>query len=158
MSKSHELRMRQVIEQIDCKAGENSSKSNIHVNSNLMKQTNLSYMYSMKVYTCSHCTMLICGENTYRKHVGSCSKYKRTECNKTFLNDPSFQKHLHNCPPKRYPCRICKKDYSRQSDTDKHMKTHVTIRETFTCHWCGCQCLTGKQLDIHIEQVHVDLF
>ena len=157
MSKSHELRMRQVVEQIDCKAGESSSKSNIHVNSKLMKQTNLSYMYSMKVYTCSRCTMSICGENTYRKHVGSCSKYKCTECNKTFLSDPSFQKHLRNCPPKRYPCRICKKDYSRQSDTDKHMKTHVPIRETFTCHWCGCQCLTGKQLEIHIEQVHADL-
>ena len=149
--------MRQVVEQIDCKAGESSSKSNIHVNSKLMKQTNLSYMYSKKVYTCSRCTMSICGENTYRKHVGSCSKYKCTECNKTFLSDPSFQKHLRNCPTKRYPCRICKKDYSRQSDTDKHMKTHVPIRETFTFHWCGCQCLTGKQLEIHIEQVHADL-
>ena len=157
MSKSHELRMRQVVEQIDCKAGQSSSKSNIHVNSKLMKQTNLSYMYSKKVYTCSRCTMSICGENTYRKHVGSCSKYKCTECNKTFLSNPSFQKYLCNCPPKRYPCKISKKDYSRQSDTDKHMKTHVPIRETFTCHWCGCQCLTGKQLEIHIDQVHLDL-
>ena len=41
-------------------------------------------------------------------------------------------------------------------DTDKHMKTHVPIRETFTCHWCGCQCMTGKHLEIHIEQVHAD--
>ena len=37
------------------------------------------------------------------------------------------------------------------------MKTHTLIRETFTCHWCGCQCLTGKQLELHIEQVHADL-
>ena len=157
MSKSHELPMRQVIGQIDCKAGHSSSKSNIDVNSKMVKQTNLSYMYSMKVYTCSHCIMSICGENTYRKHVVSCSKYKCTKCNKTFLSDSSFQKHKLNCPPKRYPCSICKKDYSRQSDTDKHMKTHVPIMEIFTCHWCGCQCLTGKQLEIHIEQVHADL-
>ena len=121
VSKSHELPMRQVVGQIDYKAGQSSSKSNIDVNLKMVKQTNLSYMYSMKVYTCSHCIMSICGENTYRKHVVSCSKYKCTKCNKTFLSDSSFQKHKRNCPPKRYPCSICEKDYSRQSDTDKHI-------------------------------------
>ena len=53
--------------------------------------------------------------------------------------------------------KFVKKDYSRQSDADKHMKTHALIRETFTCHWCGCQCLTGKQLQLYIEQAHADL-
>ena len=37
------------------------------------------------------------------------------------------------------------------------MKTHAVIRQTFACHWCGCQCLTGKQLELHIEQAHPDL-
>ena len=37
------------------------------------------------------------------------------------------------------------------------MKTHALIRETFTCHWCRCQCLTGKQLQLYIEQAHADL-
>ena len=84
-------------------------------------------------------------------------KYKCLICKKTFFSDRTFQKHKCNCPPKRYPCPICKKDYSRKLDTDKHMKTHVPIRDTFTCHWCGCQCLTGKQLDLHIEQRHGNL-
>ena len=157
MRQSHDLGMSQAIGQIDCKAGQSSSKSNIGINQKVLKQTNLSYMFSKKVYTCSHCLMSICGEYTYRKHVGTCSKYKCAKCNKTFFSESSFQKHRCNCPPKRYPCSICKKDYLRQSDTDKHMKKHVAIRETFTCHWCGCQCLTGKQLEMHVEQVHPDL-
>ena len=69
----------------------------------------------------------------------------------------AFNKHKHNCPPKRYPCKICEKDYSRQSDVHKHMKTHAPIRSTFTCHWCACQFLTGKQLELHIEQKHGDI-
>ena len=157
MSKHHDTRMRQDIGQVDCKAGQSSSKLNIDLIPKVMKQTKLSSMYSQNVYTCSHCLISICGEHSYRKHVESCSAYKCSKCKKTFFSDVSFKKHHRNCPPKRYPCRICKKDYSRQSDTDKHMKTHATVRETFTCHWCGCQCLTGKQLELHIEQVHADL-
>ena len=157
MSKSDDLGMSQDVTVIYYKAGQTSSKSNIDINAEVMKQSNLSYMYSNKVYSCSHCLMSICGENTYRKHVGNCSKYKCGKCNKTFFSESSFQKHRLNCPPKRYPCKICKKDYSRQSDADEHMKTHALIRETFTCHWCGCQCLTWKQLQLHIEQAHADL-
>ena len=94
----------------------------------MAKQTKLSFMYTQKVYTCSHCYMPIYDKSAYNKHVQSCSKYKCTKCKKTFFSDSSFQKHKRNCPPKRYPCTICKKDYSRQSDTDKHMKTHACIR------------------------------
>ena len=92
-----------------------------------------------------------------KKHMENCSKCKCVICKKTFFSDRTFQKHKRNCPPKRYPCPICKKDYSRKSDTDKHMKTHAPVRNTFTCHWCRCQCLTGKQLDLHIEQKHGNL-
>ena len=149
--------MRQDIGQVDCKTGESSSKSNIVLNPKVTQQTKLSFMYSKKVYTCSQCSIPICGRTPYNKHVASCSKYKCTKCNKTFFSESSFKKHRRNCPPKRYPCAICKKDYSRQSDTDKHMKTHTVIRKTFTCHWCGCQCLTSKQLELHIGQAHSDL-
>ena len=110
-----------------------------------------------KFIPCSRCLVCICGEVTYKKHMDNCSKYKCVICKKTFFSDRAFEKHKCNCPPKRYPCPICKKDYSRKSDTDKHMKTHLPIRNTFTCHWCGCQCLTGKQLDLHIEQKHGNL-
>ena len=37
------------------------------------------------------------------------------------------------------------------------MKTHAPIRNTFTCHWCAYQFLTGKQLELHIEQKHGDI-
>ena len=53
--------------------------------------------------------------------------------------------------------QFVKCDYSQQSDVHKHMKTHAPIRSTFTCHWCACQLLTGKQLELHIEQKHVDM-
>ena len=149
--------MSKEVVEVDFKAEQSSLTSKLDLNPKMMQQTKLSFMYSKKVYTCSHCLICICGERMYRKHVEQCSKYKCTKCNKTFFSQTAFQKHLRNCPPKRYPCTICKKDYSRQSDTDKHMKTHAVIRETFTCHWCGCQCLTGKQLELHIEQVHPDL-
>ena len=109
-----------------------------------------------KFYACSCCLVFICGEVTYKKHMDNCSKNKCIICKKTFFSDRTFQKHKCNCPLKRYPCPICKKDYSRKSDTDKHMKTHVPIRDTFTCHWCGCHCLNGKQIDLHIEQKHVN--
>ena len=155
--KSYKLEIGQDIGQLICEAGQSSSQSNIDLNLKVAKQTKLSFLYTQKVYTCSHCYMPICGKSAYNKHVESCSKYKCTKCKKTFFSDSSFQKHKRNCPPKRYPCTICKKDYSRQSDTDKHMKTHARMRETFTCHWCGCQCLTGKQLELHIEQLHSDL-
>ena len=135
------------------KRSANAKKS---INEKLSVQTKLPFKHSKQVYTCSHCLVCICGEVTYKKHMDNCSKYKCAICKKTFFSDRTFQKHKHNCPPKRYPCPICKKDYSRKSDTDKHMKTHVRIRETFTCHWCGCQCLTGKQLNLHIEQKHGD--
>ena len=93
MSKSDYLGMSQDVTVIDCKAGQTSSKSNIDINAEVMKQSKLSYMYSKKVYLCSHCLMSICAENTYRKHVGNCSKYKCGKCNKTFFSESSFQKH-----------------------------------------------------------------
>ena len=127
-----------------------------HINEHVMKQTTLSYMCLNKVYTCPHCLICISGEIVYRKHVQDCSKYKCKTCKKTFLSDSTFKKHLRNCPPKRYPCEICQKDYSRKCHTDKHMKTHATVPKPFICHWCGCQCLTGKQLELHIEQKHSD--
>ena len=86
VSKSDYLGMSQDVTVIDCKAGQTSSKSNIDINAEVMKQCKLSYMYSKKVYLCSHCLMSICGENTYRKHVGNCSKYKCGKCNKTFFS------------------------------------------------------------------------
>ena len=125
--KSYKLEMGQDIGQLICEAGQSSSQSNKVVNPKVAKQTKLSFMYAQKVYTCSCCHMPICGKSAYNKHVESCSKYKGTKCKKTFFSEPSFKKHRHNCPPKRYPCTICKKDYSRQSDTDKHMKTHALI-------------------------------
>ena len=132
--KRYKLEMSQDIGQLICDAGQSSSQSNKDLNPKVGKQTKLSFMYSQKVYTCSCCSMPICGKNAYNKHVESCSKYKCTKCKKTFFSESSFKKHRLNCPPKRYPCAICKKDYSRQSDTDKHMKKHALIRETFTCH------------------------
>ena len=64
MSKSDDLGMSQGVTHIDCKAGQTSSKSNIDTNTEVVKQSTLSYMYSNKVYSCSHCLMSICGENT----------------------------------------------------------------------------------------------
>ena len=123
--------------------------ANKGINEKLSVQTKLPFKHSKQVYTCSHCLVCIFGEVTYKKHMDNCSKYKCVICKKTFLSDRTFQKHKRNCPPKRYPCPICKKDYS--------MTTHLPIRNTFTCHWCGCQCVTGKQLDLHIEQKHGNL-
>ena len=134
-----------------------SASANKGINEKLSVQTKLPFKHSKQVYTCSRCLVCICGEVIYKKHMENCSKYKCVICKKTFFSDRTFQKHKCNCSPKRYPCPICKKDYSRQSDTDKHMKTHAPVRNTFTCHWCGCQCLTGKQLDLHIEQKHGNL-
>ena len=157
MKKSYNVEMCQDKQQVVSEAGQISSKSNILATPKMTQQTRLSFMYSKKVYTCSQCSMPICGKTSYNKHVARCSKYNCTKCKKTFFSESSFKKHRRNCPPKRYPCAICKKDYSRQSNTDKHMKTHAVIRKTFTCHWCGCQCLTGKQLELHIGQAHSDL-
>ena len=145
--------------------GDHSNEDKMHdktsankgINEKLSVQTKLPYKQVKQVYTCSHCLVCICGEVTYKKHMDNCSKYKCVICKKTFFSDRTFQKHKRNCPPKRYPCPICKKDYSRKSDTDKRMETHAPIRNTFTCHWCGCQCLTGKQLDLHTEQKHGNL-
>ena len=123
--------------------------ANKGINEKLSVQTKLPFKHSKQVYTCSRCLVCICGEVTYKKHMDNCSKYKCVICKKTFLSHRTFQKHKRNCPSKRYPCPICKKDYS--------MTTHLPIRNTFTCHWCGCQCLTGKQLDLHIEQKHGNL-
>ena len=148
--------MKYVIKQIK-NPGKTSSHSKTYISKKLMVQTNLSYMYSKQVYTCPCCLVCVSGECTYTNHVETCSKYKCAKCNKTLFSQHGFNNHRHNCPSKRYPCKICKKDYSQQSDVDKHMKTHAPIRNTFTCHWCTCQFLTGKQLDLHIEQRHGDV-
>ena len=92
MSKHHDTRMRQDIGQVDCKAGQSSSKLNIDLIPKVMKQTKLLSMYSQNVYTCSHCLISICGEHSYRKHVESCSAYKCSKCKKTFFSDVSFNK------------------------------------------------------------------
>ena len=139
------------------KADKNHGKTSSHlktdISKKLMVQTNLSYMYSEQVYTCLHCLVCVSGECTNTNHVETCSKYKCAKCNKTLFSEHTFNKHQCNCPPKRYPCKICEKDYSQQSDVNKHMKTHVPIRNTFTCHWCACQFLTGKQLKLHMSKI-----
>ena len=114
-------------------------------------------MYSNQVYTCQNCHVCITNHVKFMKHKKECSKYKCLKCKKTFYSEQTFNKHHHNCPPKRYPCPICKKTYSRQSDTNKHVKKHASVRSTFTCHWCACQCLTGKQLELHINEMHSNI-
>ena len=125
-----------------------SASANKGINEKLSVQTKLPFKHSKQVYTCSRCLVCICGEVTYKKHMNNCSKYTCVICKKTFFSDSTF---------KNINVTALQKDYSRKSDTDKHMKTHLPIRNTFTCHWCGCQCLTGKQLDLHIEQKHGNL-
>ena len=65
------------------------------------------------------------------------------------INVTVLQKDIH--------VQFARKTTLESQDTDKHMKTHAPVRNIFTCHWCGCQCLTGKQLDLHIEQKHANL-
>ena len=139
---------------VDKNPRKTSSHSKKGISKKLMVQTHLSYMYSKQVYTCPHCLVCVSGKCRYTNHVQTCSKYKCAKCNKTFYSEHAFNKHQCNCPPKRYPCKICEKHYSQQSDVHKHMKTHAPIRNTFTCHWCACQFLTGKHLELHIEQKH----
>ena len=119
--------MEYVIKQIKT-SGKTSSHLKTGIIKKLMVQTNLSCMSCKKVYTCPHCLVCVSGEYTYTNHVETFSKYKCAKCNKTFFSQDAFNKHQHNCPPKRYPCKICEQDYSQQSDVHKHMKTHAPIR------------------------------
>ena len=143
------------------KGNKKPRKTSLHlktgITKKLMVQTHLSYMFSKQVYTCPQCLVCVSGKCTYTNHVKTFSKYKCAKCNKTFFSQHTFNKHQCNYPPKRYQCKICKKDYSLQSDVHKHIKTHAPIRNTFTCHWCVCQFLTGKHLELHIEQKHWDI-
>lgn len=120
-----------------------------------MKQTDLSYMYSSKIFTCTRCQQHIVGNQKYKDHTETCSTYKCVYCKKNFLSDENFQRHKRTCPPKRHSCQICQKNYSRKSDMLKHSKRHIPVQKTFVCHWCGCSCLTGRILEIHIEQKHM---
>ena len=70
VNKSCEVGMSQYMGQVVC-GGQSSLKSNTDVNPQVTKQTKLSFMYSSIVYTCLHCSMPICGESTYNKHVES---------------------------------------------------------------------------------------
>ena len=123
----------------------------------LLKQTTLSHMYSVKIYTCLHCHVCIKGEVNYIKHIENCSNFKCRVCKKTFKSEINFDKHHKNCPPKRFMCDICKKTYSRKADVDKHKKGHVTPCLSFVCHWCGVAFMMGKLLNLHIQQKHPDV-
>ena len=117
-------------------------------------QKNIQEFFTPKehVYTCKRCGIRIVGACDFHHHKSTCKHCK--VCKKTFFHEENFVKHYRNCPPKRFPCKQCKKTFSRPSDMKKHEKIHSSQDRHFTCHWCGCACLTGKQLNIHIEQNH----
>ena len=55
------------------------------ISEKLSVQSKLPFKHSKQVYTCSRCLVCICGETTYKKHMGNCSKYKCVVCKKNIL-------------------------------------------------------------------------
>lgn len=109
---------------------------------------------SNRFIACDNCHVCFATDASYEKHIKLCSLYNCVICKKTFHSKETYDKHFRNCPPIRFPCTICSKTYSRKVDAERHIKKHVPVQKTFVCHWCACQCLTGRQLNLHIEQNH----
>ena len=107
-----------------------------------------------RIYKCSHCKIILADYLKYRKHIVNCKKYFCVVCKKTFRIEKNFEKHFKNCPPRKFPCGICGKTYSRKSDTVKHENSHPTPRAIFQCPVCNCVCLTDGSLALHVKQSH----
>jgi hypothetical protein len=106
---------------------------------------------------CNNCKMYFMHGNNYSVHTQQCTIKLCVICNKTFTTQSNFKKHLRTCPPKRHMCPNCPKSYARKTDRDRHVRTHMPLQKTFVCHLCACEFLTGRQLQLHIEQIHSSL-
>ena len=108
-----------------------------------------------KQFKCEHCKKHFFTFVALRKHAKICKSYFCVTCKKTFVIEANFEKHFKNCPPKRYPCTICSKSYSRKSDMEAHMRCHNNIQPKIQCRMCGAICLSSKLLTLHEEQEHL---
>ena len=106
-------------------------------------------------YICKGCNQVFIGIVAFNNHSKQCEKETCTICKKTFFSAQTFRKHFRNCPPKRYPCPLCAKTYSRQSDVEKHTRSHEAVREQNKCHVCGMIFLCVSGLRAHAEKYHL---
>ena len=109
---------------------------------------------SRQRYQCDHCKAVFSHLYQLTKHSKTCKKFFCVTCKKTFYIERNFERHFKNCPPKRFPCHLCTKSFSRKGDCEKHISKHPKCAKTFDCPVCNCQCLTAKVLEIHVKQQH----
>ena len=98
---------------------------------------------------CSRCSQRFVGEAKLNEHLLECNRWLCKVCSKVFHSEENFEKHLrNNCPPKRFPCGKCGRDYSRQSDTTVHEKSCLG-KKPAQCEKCGVSFLTNNLLKTH---------
>ncbi|XP_035715940.1 zinc finger protein 879-like isoform X1 [Folsomia candida] len=72
-------------------------------------------------------------------------------CPKTFLAKGYLTKHFnqqHSHNPVRYPCTLCKKEFTQKPSLDTHIATHTTEKR-FKCATCGKSFTQKHSLQIH---------
>ncbi|XP_035715941.1 gastrula zinc finger protein XlCGF7.1-like isoform X2 [Folsomia candida] len=77
-------------------------------------------------------------------------------CPKTFLAKGYLTKHFnqqHSHNPVRYPCTLCKKEFTQKPSLDTHIATHTTEKR-FKCATCGKSFTQKHSLQIH-ERTHL---
>lgn len=80
-----------------------------------------------------------------------------TECNETFLNEPSYKRHLkikHDTTPKTYPCPYanCNIIFNDPGKLRRHSITH-TGEKPYKCDVCGKMFGLEYNMKIH-KRIH----
>lgn len=101
-----------------------------------------------KLFACQHCKSKIKGQEALNVHEASCRMRYCDTCHKTFHSVENYQKHVKNCPPKRFACTKCSKTYTRKSDKSAHEHKCCGVPQ-HRCTQCNHIFLTKKLVESH---------
>lgn len=114
-------------------------------------------MYKAK-FTCEYCKKQFHNVVNYTKHLDVCKiSVECRICGKIFSAMKQYHNHKRSCTQKNFTCIICKKQMSHSDTLATHMKQHYPVMNTLTCPKCKKNCLTEKELQLHITENHINL-
>jgi len=87
-------------------------------------------------------------------HLESIKDFQCIDCGKLFGSDRRLKKHVASVHLHVFPCTTCTKTFSRKSDLERHIKSHLGIKD-FQCIDCGKLFSEEWNLRQHVEIVHL---
>lgn len=111
----------------------------------------------LKQFVCRTCNASFDERTEYKNHRKSCGeKYTCHTCSKVLFTKETLEQHIIRKHMQSPPCDICGKEFTCQTDLDRHKNlTHAS--KTKICEHCGKSFFTENGLKFHVKYTHLKI-